>query len=271
MNNPTSSSSITQLAEQAVLQQAAAQETALEQAVDQYEALLHDPQAVATLRAQRLEQLRTAAQDQARYRAAGHGVYSELLFCGSGGSQQDTRTVATAFFDATKQSQRLVVHFYRPTSPFCDIFHEHLTRLAKQHLETRFCRINVQDCDSTTASGGSNNQAASFLVERLGIRVMPTLVLIHQRQAVHQVRGFDELGNTPAFTTAALERLLKKYGVLVLGNNNNNNNNDENESDDESDEERRGVNAIRLHRRQPRRRRGRIGSDGDDDEEEEEY
>lgn len=42
-----------------------------------------------------------------------------------------------AFFEAAKKSPRLVVHFYRPTTRYCQTVDAHLERLAARHLETR--------------------------------------------------------------------------------------------------------------------------------------
>jgi hypothetical protein len=119
-----------------------------------------------------------------------------------------SRDVAKAFFDASKASSRMVVHFYRPSSRHCDVFHAHLEKLSKQHLETRFCKINVEGCD------GPDGGPASYLVEKLGIVCMPTLVLIKDRKAIHHIRGFDELGGTTDFSTRALEYVLAYCGVL---------------------------------------------------------
>jgi hypothetical protein len=51
-------------------------------------------------------------------------------------------------------------------------------------------------------------------VEKLGIVVMPTLLLVKDRKAIHHIRGFDELGDTDEFSTNALGYVLGQYGVL---------------------------------------------------------
>merc|ERR1719261_950466 len=85
------------------------------------------------------------------WRQLGHGRYMELT---------DTKE----FFDAAKKSQRFVVHFYRGVTPRCEIVDAHLSKLAPDHLETRFVKINAEK--------------NLFLVERLGIIMMPTIVLV---------------------------------------------------------------------------------------------
>lgn len=65
------------------------------------------------------------------------------------------------FFNAAKKSRFMVVHFYRPVTPRCQIVDSHLQKLAPQHLETRFVKIDAEK--------------NPFLVERLGIIIMPTI------------------------------------------------------------------------------------------------
>jgi hypothetical protein len=61
---------------------------------------------------------------------------------------------------------------------------------------------------------------------------------------VHQVRGFDELGGSEEFSTAALARLLVSHKVLSPKN--------EQEEDGDDEEEspysKKGVNSIRVSR-----------------------
>jgi thiol-disulfide isomerase/thioredoxin len=185
---------------------AAVQEKAVDEELNRYDYLLQDDQALDALRAKRLQEMKHAAQQQQAYLAAGHGSYKELA-----ASQQDGRDMCQSFFEATKASENLVVHFYRPTTAYCDVFHKLLDQLAKNHLETMFLRINVQD---------NETKAVSFLVERLNVRVMPTLVLIQKREMVHQIRGFDEFAtggnnNPEALTARELARVLRQHGVIT--------------------------------------------------------
>lgn len=187
----------------AIVRTAQVQEAAVHAELQRYDAVLSDADALAELRRQRLLELQRAAQERQQYLAAGHGKYDEL----GDGPQQDSRDVARSFFAAAKDSERLVVHFYRPSTVHCEVWHKHLAALAVKHLETRFVKLNVQDCDVT-------ERGASFLVERLNVTVMPTLVLVKNRQAVHQIRGFDELGGTDAFSANMLAHVLGNHGVL---------------------------------------------------------
>lgn len=181
-----------------MLQQAQAQEKQIESELQAYDALLDDEDALEALRMRRLEQMKHAQKKRQEWKSLGHGEYTELA-----GSD-----IPKAFFDATKASGRVVVHFYRPTTDLCDYFHAHLEKLAAQHLETRFLKINVEGCDQ--GEGG----AASYLVEKLGIIIMPTIVVVKDRKVVHHIRGFDELGGTKDFSTKALEYVIGVHGGL---------------------------------------------------------
>ena len=45
-----------------------------------------------------------------------------------------------AFFNAAKRSPRIICHFYRPTTRYCQVVDAHMERLAHSHLETRVRR-----------------------------------------------------------------------------------------------------------------------------------
>lgn len=179
-----------------VLETAKAQEKAIESELKAYDELLDDDDALEILRARRLEQMKAQQAKKVEWKALGHGEYTDLA-----GSD-----IAKSFFAATKASTRVVVHFYRPTTELCDIFHAHLAKLAASHLETRFLKINVEGADQ--AGGG----AASYLVEKLGIVIMPTVIVVKDRKVIHHLRGFDELGGTQEFSTKALEYVLGLHG-----------------------------------------------------------
>lgn len=172
-----------------------------------------------------------------------------------------------AFFDAAKQSPRVVVHFYRPTTRYCQVVDAHFERLAPRHLETR---VRVWDvcmyacgCVLMWGCGGIwgfvcrgsvvrlmgwvdvgcvlscrrvcgwpnpptrpptpphrqfckiNAEKAPYLVEKLNIFVMPTLLCIKGGETVKHIRGFDELGGTDEFSSDMLAYVLTQYKVLT--------------------------------------------------------
>ena len=184
--------------------------------------------ALEDLRQKRLRQLQKQYSLQQKWKDLGHGVYTEL----GAGSTNDSRDIAKEFFQMSKESDRIVIHFYRPSTRYCDHFHAHLSKLAEKHLETKFVKINVEGCDNNEGGG------ASFLVERLGVIVMPTLVLVKDRKAFHHIKGFDELGGDE-FSTNMLAHVLGTHGVTDL------------RDDEEMSEEflkERGINTMKIRK-----------------------
>lgn len=118
----------------------------------------------------------------------GHGRYSEL-------PDQE------AFFAAVKKSPRLAIHFYRPTTARCQIVDARLEKLAGKHVETKFCRIDAEKCP--------------YLVDKLTIQVMPTILLVKDTQTVHQIRGFDEMGGSDDFHEDTLAWVMAQYGCCT--------------------------------------------------------
>lgn len=94
----------------------------------------------------------------------------------------------------------MVVHFYRSVTPRCEIVDSHFQKLAQTHLETRFVKIDVEK--------------SPYLVEKLGIILIPTIVLIKDGKTEHSIRGFDEFGGTDDFTTDDVAYILSTHGVL---------------------------------------------------------
>lgn len=104
------------------------------------------------------------------------------------------------FFNAAKKSERMVVHFYRGVTPRCEIIDAHLQRLAETHVETRFIKINAEK--------------NPFLVERLHIVMLPTLVLCRDGKTQHSIIGFDEFGGTDDFETEDVAYVLSLHKML---------------------------------------------------------
>ena len=147
----------------------------------------------------------------------GHGEYMEL----GHGTNQNTIDMAQEFFQICKASARVIIHCYRPTTELCHTFHTHLQSLSRKHIETRFIKFNVQDygeedTTTTTRRGATDNTAMKFLIEKLQIRVMPTLILIQNQQIVHRMEGCTELNpTTTQFSTNMLAYVLgHKYHMI---------------------------------------------------------
>ena len=69
-------------------------------------------------------------------------------------------------------------------------------------METRFVKINAEQSE--------------YLVNKLGVVVMPTVVLIKDGKVIHDIAGFDELGGTDEFSTELLAWVLSQHGMLTF-------------------------------------------------------
>lgn len=143
---------------------------------------------IEVLRERRLQQMKKMAEKRSRWVSLGHGDYSEIF------SEKD-------FFSIVKASDRVVCHFYRENWP-CKVVDKHLGILAKQHIETRFIKIQAEK--------------SPFLAEKLKIVVLPTIALIKNAKVDDYVVGFDELGGTDDFSTEELEERLAKAQVIFF-------------------------------------------------------
>jgi len=146
-----------------------------------------DEDTFEALRQRRRLELQKKMRSEQDLRQLGHGVYSEM---------NDTKD----FFNAAKKSSKMCVHFYRGVTPRCQIVDAHFSQLAQKHVETRFIKVDVEK--------------NPFLVERLGIILMPTIVLCKDGKTDHSIRGFDEFGGTDDFSTTDMAYVLSTYGML---------------------------------------------------------
>ncbi|KAL5561334.1 hypothetical protein UlMin_031081 [Ulmus minor] len=162
---------------------------AVEEKLDEEIATLDrlDSDDLEVLRERRLQQMKKMAEKRSRWISLGHGEYSEIP------AEKD-------FFSIVKASEHVVCHFYRENWP-CKVMDKHLSILAKQHIETRFVKIQAEK--------------SPFLAEKLKIVVLPTLALIKNAKVDDYVVGFDELGGTDDFSTEELEERLAKSQVIL--------------------------------------------------------
>ncbi|RKP21635.1 hypothetical protein ROZALSC1DRAFT_26981 [Rozella allomycis CSF55] len=174
-----------QALEESILQAASVVEAQIDEKIRELENA--DENSLESIRRQRIQQMKNAALQKAHWRSLGHGSYSELL------SEK-------AFFEEGKKSKDLVCHFYRTSTFRCKILDRHLEALSKAHLEAKFVKIDAEK--------------SPFLCERLGVRVLPTLVIVKDRKPVDQIVGFAEIGNKDDFETIALARRIAKSGVI---------------------------------------------------------
>ncbi|MFG0297268.1 MAG: thioredoxin family protein [Maioricimonas sp. JB045] len=85
--------------------------------------------------------------------------------------------------------QPVVVDFYGDYCPVCRQLEPRLVKLAEEYSDTAvFTRVNVQD--------------ASDLIQRYGVKQVPTLVVFHQGEIVFQGAGLSALPSVKAVLEA---------------------------------------------------------------------
>ncbi|XP_060840985.1 thioredoxin domain-containing protein 9-like [Rhopalosiphum padi] len=146
-----------------------------------------DLDSIENIREHRLQQMKKMIKQKEEWMAKGHGEYEEL---------SDEKS----FFEKSKLSPNMVLHFYKDGSTRCKIVDHHLKILCAQHLETRFVKLNVT--------------RFPFLTERMKIRVIPTIVSIVDSISKDFIVGFTELGNCDDFSTEMLEWRLARSQVI---------------------------------------------------------
>ncbi len=104
------------------------------------------------------------------------------------------------WFHEVKTNERVICHFYRPSTWRCEIVDKHLQILAEKHLETRFIKVNAEKCP--------------FLCQRLEVVLMPTIVCTKDNFTNDTIEGFDELGGRDDFSTEALAARLAQKGSI---------------------------------------------------------
>jgi|LauGreSBDMM110SN_4_FD.fasta_scaffold71810_2 thiol-disulfide isomerase/thioredoxin len=171
--------------EQSLLRVAQEHERALDAQLAKMDNLGEDD--FEALRQKRKMDLQKQVRQEQDWRQLGHGRYAECT---------DTKD----FFNAAKKSARMLVHFYRSVTPRCQIVDAHFERLAARHVECRFVKLDAEK--------------NPYLVEKLGIIVLPTIVLIKDGKTDHAIHGFDEFGGTDNFTTEDMAYVLANYGMI---------------------------------------------------------
>jgi len=160
-------------------------EEQLDAEIDRLEKM--DDDDLEALRQKRMAGMKKQQAKKQEWLANGHGNYEEI-------------PEEKEFFNVTKKSENVVVHFYKDDSFNCKVLDKHLTALAPKHVGTKFCKINALKCP--------------FLTDRLKIRVIPTMAVIKDGITKDYIVGFTDLGNTVEFSTEMLEWRLGRSDVI---------------------------------------------------------
>jgi len=141
----------------------------------------------SAMREQGLEILRREMEHMKEMKENEHGRYTEIM---------DEKEVIRV----SAREPRCVVHFYHLNFKRCEIMDRHLGKLAPKYFSTRFFRAFVEN--------------VPWLVEKLGIKVLPCVICFVDGVSKDRIIGFEELGNIDGFETAVLELRLSESGVI---------------------------------------------------------
>jgi len=136
------------------------------------------------------------------------------------------------FLSTVTGSTRCVVHFFLAQFEQCHVMDAHVAKLAGAHLETRFVRIDAEK--------------APFFVQRLSVRVLPSLLMFEEGKLVGRQTGFAGLGETAVL--ARIEKNMVALGLpearIVAGREVG-----DNDGDDDDDNEEQEAAERRVPRR----------------------
>ena len=141
---------------------------------------------IEDIRTRRLRELQKFSSKKNAFLALGHGEYSEID--------------ETDFLKCVTESPRCVVHFYHKEFRMCHIIDIHLSILAKGAIGCRFVKLNAEK--------------SPFFVQKLKVKVLPTLVFFIKGIAVDRMTGFDKLAAGDHCQTSDVAELLKECKML---------------------------------------------------------
>jgi thiol-disulfide isomerase/thioredoxin len=112
--------------------------------------------------------------------------------------------IETEFLDTCLKNKRVVCHFYHNDFERCKILDNHIKKIANEHPETLFIRINAEK--------------TPFFTAKLNIRVLPTLIMFVDGKAIGRFIGFQDFGMTDDFPTINISRKLVLYKMILPKN-----------------------------------------------------
>lgn len=98
------------------------------------------------------------------------------------------------FLDTLLKNEKVVCHFYHPEFEKCKVMDKHLTKVAFDHSETLFVKINADK--------------SPFFTTKLQIQVLPTVLLSNNGKVFDRIIGFEGLEGIEDFPTINLVRKL---------------------------------------------------------------
>lgn len=101
--------------------------------------------------------------------------------------------VEEEFLPYVTKNEFAICHFYHQDFERCKILDKHFRMIAPNHTETAFITLNVEK--------------APFFVQKLQIKVLPTICLFKNGVLKRKIVGFEELGGNDEFKTIELVRM----------------------------------------------------------------
>jgi len=147
-----------------------------------------DDKVLQDLQSKRLADLQKRYALERQFHAQGHGEYREIT--------------EEEFLKEVCNSQWVVIHFYHHEFFRCKIVDKHLREIAKKHLSCKWLTLNAEK--------------APFFVAKLGIQMLPTVIVFKDGVVADQFSGFDEFGGKDDFRMEVMEHWFSKAGCVKM-------------------------------------------------------
>lgn len=143
-----------------------------------------------TYKQARLDDMKAEYEEKQSNKTLGHGTYTEIT--------------ETEFLPLVTKTKYVVVSFFHKDFERCKIIDMHLYKICREHDEARFVRLDAE--------------RAPFFINKLGVQMLPTIIMFVDGVALDRIVGFEEIGGADDFPTINLTRRLIRGGVLWANN-----------------------------------------------------
>jgi len=157
---------------------------------DEFDDLLDDPD-VLKIRNKRLNELRSEQDHRKELLAKGHGTYNEVVeenflkeVCNAAAMSAEDKFGYQNSEDDSGKSGFVICHFFHKDFEKCKVIDMHLRRMAHQHIESKFIRVNAEK--------------TPFFVDKLRIRVLPCIIVFNNGVACpeeERIMGYEGLAD----------------------------------------------------------------------------
>jgi len=168
-----------------------------------------DDKELQDLQEKRLADLKKKHALENQFHRQGHGEYREIT--------------EEEFLKEVCGSQWVVVHFYHREFFRCKIVDKHLRIISQKHLSCKWLTLDAEK--------------APFFVTKLGIQMLPTVIVFKDGVVHEQFNGFDEMGGKDEFRTEVMEHWFSKAGCVKMKKADITKMNEDSEEEEVSDED----------------------------------